>query len=323
MIGIEQADAFGDDAVAVVIGVAGPGDIEFVLQRDEAGHGIGRGAIHADFAVPIERHEAEGGIDEFVDDGEVETVVFGDARPVSDTSAAEGIDTEDKAGTFDGFHIDDGGEVIDVSGDEIIAVGGGGEEGFGIVDALDAAETLGQKIVGEVFDPFGGGGVGGAAGGGVVFEAAIFGRVVGRGDDDAVGEAIFSVAVVGEDGVRERRGGSVAAVLIDHGFDAVGSQDFKGADEGGFGKSVGVCGEEERAGGALLLAVVADGLGDSEDVVFVERGGHGRAAVAGGAEGDALGGDGDVGLQRVVIGDQARDVGEMGGVGQLASAFIN
>ena len=63
VIRIEQARAAGDDAVAVVVGVAGPGDVEVVFVGDQAGHGVGAGAVHADAAVPVEGHEAEGGVD--------------------------------------------------------------------------------------------------------------------------------------------------------------------------------------------------------------------------------------------------------------------
>ncbi len=39
------------------------------------------------------------------------------------------------------------------------------------------------------------------------------------------------------------------------------------------------------------VAVLDDGLGDGGDVVVVEGGGEGAAAMAGGPEGDALSGD--------------------------------
>ncbi len=68
MVGVEQAGGAGDDAVAVVVGVAGPGDVVFILVGDHAGHGVGAGAVHADAAVPVERHEAEGGVDVGVED---------------------------------------------------------------------------------------------------------------------------------------------------------------------------------------------------------------------------------------------------------------
>ena len=62
----------------------------------------------------------------------------------------------------------------------------------------------------------------------------------------------------------------------------------------------------------MFAAVVADGLGDGGDVVFVEGGVEGAAAMAGGSEGDALGGDGGVGVERVVGGDETREVDQVG-----------
>src|SRR5260370_22526050 len=100
-------------------------------------------------------------------------------------------------------------------------------------------------------------------------------------------------------------------MFVDDGFDVVADEDLEGGGEGGLGEGVGVFGEEERAGGVLGGAVFNDGLGDSGDVVVVERGGEGTAAMAGGAEGDALspseharrgprlGGDGGVGMRGV------------------------
>ena len=70
VVGVEQAGGAGDDAVAVVVGVGGQGDVEFFLVGDHAGHGVGAGAVHADAAVPVEGHEAEGGVDVGVEDFE-------------------------------------------------------------------------------------------------------------------------------------------------------------------------------------------------------------------------------------------------------------
>src|SRR5882757_5951420 len=87
-------------------------------------------------------------------------------------------------------------------------------------------------------------------------------------------------------------GGGVAEMLVDDGFDVVGGEDFERGGEGGFGEGVGVFGEEEGAGGVLGGAVLDDGLGDGGDVVVVEAGGEGVAAMTGGSEGDTLGGFG-------------------------------
>jgi hypothetical protein len=81
---------------------------------------------------------------------------------------------------------------------------------------------------------------------------------------------------------------------------------------------VGVFGEEEGAGGVLGGAVLDDGLGDGGDVVVVEAGGEGAAAMAGGAEGYTLGGDGWVRMQAVIGGDEAGDVDQVFGERRLA-----
>ena len=117
-----------------------------------------------------------------------EVVLLGDARPVVDAGSAEGIDGELEAGAGEDVEVDDVGEVVDVGGDVVVAVGRVGGEGAGVGDALDACQVVGDELVGAVLDPLGGGGVGGAAVGWVVLEAAVFGWVVRGGDDDAVGE---------------------------------------------------------------------------------------------------------------------------------------
>ena len=104
-----------------------------------------------------------------------------------DAGSAEWIDGEGEGGVAEGVEVDDVGEVVDVGGDVVVAVGGGGCEGFGVGEAFDALELVGDEVVGAVFDPLGGGGVGWAAVGWVVLEAAVLGWVVGGGDDDAVG----------------------------------------------------------------------------------------------------------------------------------------
>ena len=94
VIGRQKPRAAGDDSVPVVVGVAGEGDIEAILQADQSLHRVGRGGIHADLAVPIDRHESESRIDRVVDDREVQPVALGDRPPVVDPGAAERIDTE-------------------------------------------------------------------------------------------------------------------------------------------------------------------------------------------------------------------------------------
>src|SRR5271167_3643957 len=143
-------------------------------------------------------------------------ILFGDAGPIVDAGSAERVDGEREGGVGEDVEVDDAAEIIDVGGDVVVAVSGGGGEGFGVGDffyggiSLAAgAEICGDDLVGAVFDPLCCGGVGGAAVGWVVLEPAVLGWVVRGGDDDAVGEVDLATAVVGEDGVREGRRGGV------------------------------------------------------------------------------------------------------------------
>src|SRR5581483_1948560 len=145
-----------------------------------------------------------------------------------------------------------------------------------------------QQLVGPVLDPPGHVGVGGAAVGRVVLEAAVLGRVVRRRDHDAVGQVLPAAAVIDEDGARDDRRRRHAVVALDHGLDAVGGQDFEGGALGRPRQGVRVLAEVQRAVGAPAAAVVADGLGDGQDVGLGEGAVQRRAAVAAGAEADPL-----------------------------------
>src|SRR5450631_1114408 len=71
---------------------------------------------------------------------------------------------------------------------------------------------------------------------------------------------------------------------------------------------MGVEADEQRAVDAVLLAVVANGLGDREHVGFVEAQFERSAAMSGGAEGDALRADRRIRALTEVGGDQSRHV---------------
>ena len=59
VVRVEEARARRDDPVAVGVGVVAEGDVEAVLQRDQAGHRVGRRGVHPDPPVPIAGHERE------------------------------------------------------------------------------------------------------------------------------------------------------------------------------------------------------------------------------------------------------------------------
>src|SRR5699024_6578407 len=190
VVRVHQPRIGGDDAVPVGVGVIARGDVIVVAGGDEAGPRIGGGAVHADVLSPVERHERPGGIDIGVDDGEVEIVVLGDGRPEVDTGPAQGVGADPQPGAADDVEVDDGAEVIDVVRDVVEVLSVLQVEGALETGARDLLPPVGQVGVGAVGDPGRGLGAGRSAVGRVVLDAAVGGRVVAGGDDDAVGLGI-------------------------------------------------------------------------------------------------------------------------------------
>ena len=86
---------------------------------------------------------------------------------------------------------------------------------------------------------------------------------------------------------------------------------------------MGVGAQEQRTVGALFGAILADGLGDGQDVVPVERRVQTRPAVTRRSEDHPLIGDGDVGVQVLVRRDNGVDVDEITGLSRLSCAWIH
>ncbi len=176
--------------------------------------------------------------------------------------------------------------------------------------------------VGSAFDGAGDFGLGGAAMGRIVFEAAIARRIVGWRDDDAIGQTRYAAFVVDQNGVADRGCRRVAVLRVDHCGHAVGGKHFERGFEGGFGEGVRVLAEIKRAIDGFRFAVIADGLRDRQNMVFVEGGIECRAAMAGGAEAHALGGDGGIGLLRIIGGLELGQIDEIGRLGHFARAGV-
>ena len=81
----------------------------------------------------------------------------------------------------------------------------------------------------------------------------------------------------------------------------VGRQDFERGALGRPGDRMGVLAHIERAIGALGAPVVADGLGDGENVGFGERPAQRRAAMPAGAKADQLAGIVEIRLALVIF----------------------
>ena len=139
-----------------------------------------------------------------------------------------------------------------------------------------------------------------------------------RRDDDAVGQVLLAAAVVDEDGPRDDRRRRDAVVALDDRLDAVGGQHFQRGALGRAGQRVRVLAHVERAVDALASPVVADRLGDGQDVGLGERAAQRRAAVPAGAEADQLVGVAHVGLALVILAFEPGHVDEHLFRGRLA-----
>ena len=284
---------------------------------DQTLHRVRGGRIHADLAVVVDGHETPGRVDLRAHDFDGGAVHFVDQRPVVDGRAAERVDAEAHAGGLDDIEVDDVAEVLNVVLAEVEAFDEVGLDGLLERDALDVLE-VGQQFVGALGDRVGRFGRGRAAGRRIVLEAAVGGRVVRRGDDNAVGEVVAGEALraVGRAVVRQdrlgddRRRGEVVARIDAHAH-TVGDQHLDGGLPCRQGQGVGVTTKIQRAGDACGLAVLGDGLRDGDDVGLVERGLQGGAAVAGRAEAHALLGDVDVGDDVIVLADDFVDVDQI------------
>ncbi len=294
MVRIEQAGRWSDDAVAVSVRVVAEGDVELVLELHQAGHRVRTGTVHADFAVVIHGHEAEARVNLRIHHRQVKAVALFDRLPVRQRRAAQRINADAHTGRADGLHVNDLAQRVDIRRDEIVGVGAVGPERSLVGQALHGGDAGAEQFIGAVLNPARHIRVRRAAIGRIVFETAVFWRVVRRGDDDAVGQAVFSPAVVCEDGVGDRRRRGEAVFALDECFNTVGSEHFEGGALGGGRDGVRVPAHKQRTADAFGPAVFADGLRDREDVRLSEGAVERCAAMAAGAETDELAGITDV-----------------------------
>lgn len=310
MVRVQQPRASGHDPVPIEVGIVAEGDVVPILQADQARHGVRRRAVHADLAVLVHGHEAERGIDIRVDDLDLQAVLLNDRSPVAHARAAHRIGPDLQSGGLDGVDIDDAAQVVHVGRHEVVLVVIGECERLCVGDPHDFLQAVPQQRVGPVLHGFGRARVGGAALGRVVFEAAVRRGIVRRRDHDAVGERFGPATVVGQDGVRDRRRGRVAAALLHEDVHAVRGEHLDRGPLRRLGQRVGVHAQVERPGRARVAPVLDERLADRGDVVFVERSVGGCSAMPGRPERHGLRRNFGIRLDRIVAGDQARNVDE-------------
>ena len=122
MVRRQQTFALGDDAVPVVVGVAGERNVEAVLHPDQSLHRVDRGGIHPDAPVPIHRHEPERLIHGVAHDRQIEVIALRDGRPVMDAGPAERVHAQVEARAADGVHVEDVPQVADVGVEIVVPV---------------------------------------------------------------------------------------------------------------------------------------------------------------------------------------------------------
>ena len=295
-------------------------DLVGLAVGDQRGHRIGRAAVHPDLAVGVQRHEPPRRVDQRVDHRQLEVVPFGDRAPVVDARPAQRVGADADLLGADGVHVDDVRQVVDVGVHVVVALRG--LQRTGQRHPLHRLEPVAQDLVGPLGDHARRVGVGRAAVGRVVLESAVARRVVRRGDDDAVGQVAVAAAVERQDRVADGGRRRVAVGRVDHRHDVVGGQHLQRRHPRRFGQRVGVAADEQRAGRALRLPVLRDGLRGGQDVRLVERGVQARPTMPGGPEGHLLVDVVRVGFDGVVGGDHLGHVDEIFGLRRLAGAGI-
>ncbi len=173
---------------------------------------------------------------------------------------------------------------------------------------LDTPKATLEEAVRLRLDPIRDGVFRRPAAGRVVLEATVMGRIVRRRDHDTVGQPGRAPVVVGENRMRDDRGRGVFVSLREHDLHSVGRQHLERAGKSRDRERVGVHAEKQRAIDLLPPAVQANGLGDGEDVPFVEGPVECGAAMSRGAEHDPLRRHGRIGTLRVVGGDECGHV---------------
>ena len=299
----------------VGVGVVAGRDVVVVLAPDQRGHRGGRGAVHPDLLVPVERHEPPGRVDQRVDHGQVEAVPLGDLAPVVHARAAQRVGADPHAGLADRVEVEHVRQVVDVGRrGSRTATRPRGPAANGMrrtSPSPPAISSLARAAITEVASVSAG-----PPCGGLYLKPPSAGGLCDGRDHDAVGEPGpgRAAAVGAQDRVGDRRRRRVAVAVVDQHRHVVGGQHLQRRRPRRLGEAVGVAAEEQRAVVALLAAVVADRLRGGEDVGLVERRAQAAAAVPAGAERDLLVDVVGVGHPGVVGRDQVGDVDEVGGL---------
>ncbi len=210
-----------------------------------------------------------------------------------------------------GLHVDHIFKVFQVRSHQVDLGGGIRCHGFVERNAIYILHVVGNDLVGAILDPFGRASICGTAIGRVVFETAIFRWVMGRRDHHAIGKRLGEFLIESQNSMRDDRCGSVFVILVDANIHTIAGKNLNGSIESRFRKGVRVHAHEKRTADAFTPPVFDDRLCDSGNMIIVEAAIQGTSAMPGGAEGDLLAGFTRFGVNGVISGHQAGNIGEI------------
>ena len=308
MVRIHQACAFRDNAVPVVIRVVAEGDVKAVFQADQPGHCIRRRAIHSNFAVAVNAHERERRVNIRIHDRHVQFICFRNRLPEGDARPAHRVNADIQTGGANCVEINNLFQIFDIRADVVVLMRGGRFHRDFEADALDAVQSIAQKIVGAVLNDFRNRSIRRAAGWRIIFETTVTRRIMRGRNHDTVGQSIFFAAIIGQNRMRNHGRRRIAETGLQHHLNVICGKDFDGRNDGRFGQRVGIHADEQRPGDVLSAAIVANRLRYRENMVFVKAAVQRRAAMPGRAERDLLVRIGDIRLAGVIGGDQTGNI---------------
>ena len=209
-----------------------------------------------------------------------------------------------QTGAAHGVEIDHRPQIVHILRNIIVTGGCGGvQSALRKEIAADVPQACGEDRVGAVLNPFGRGGIGRAAVRRIVFEAAVFRRIMRGRDDDAIGRGAARRGCTSDMACE-----SVGVGVYPRSQSILHSTPLAARTSSALAKagSESACVSLARNSGPVAVsagAIFADGLGDGQNMVFIESCMKGGAAMAGSSEAHLLGGNRDVRMQRVICRD--------------------
>ncbi len=178
----------------------------------------------------VHGHEREGRVHRAVHHGNIQFIHVGDHIPHIHRRPAHRVHTNAQAAEL--VHLDDIAQVTDVRHDKIVLLRGGSRERLFERQAFDSFQPVAQYFIGAFLHHVRDLGPGRATAGRVVFETAIFRRVMRRCDDHTISQPAGATTIVGEDGMRDHRCGDIAFRNAD--LQPIGREHFNGGLLGRF-----------------------------------------------------------------------------------------